>query len=137
MAKETISLKEQSDIRQNRWRSFVRIFVTYAFTFTYLLSVYLLIQHFLALKTPGGTTNALALFSGLSTAAMGVIGFWFGGRNIDKIQEQLKSPNTTGASDKPNNTIQSTTTSQQTNDADKINKTQPASSMPSSQASAS
>ncbi len=79
-------LRADSEISQERKRSWVRILVTYAFAATYLFGAISFILYFLMKKDPD-VESALVIFSGLSSAALGIVGFWFGGRNL-KLDEK-------------------------------------------------
>ncbi len=79
--------KQEAEIGKSQRRSNVRINVTYLFSITYLLGALLFIGFFLRKGETQDVTNALAIFTGLSSAALGVVGFWFGGRKLDKNAE--------------------------------------------------
>lgn len=78
-------LNAEAEIKKERCRSYVRIVVTYAFAATYLIGAIVLIIYFL--KYTNNEVNALSVFSGLSTAALGVVGFWFGGRKLQPSED--------------------------------------------------
>lgn len=91
------NLQIQADITRMNKRSAVRRWVTYALLWTYVATASILIGLFIfkALNASDEKITvlylevALAIFSGVSAAALGVIGYWFGSRDISKDAELI------------------------------------------------
>lgn len=66
--------------RQEIARSNVRIRITYLFSVAYILVVAWFLYVALGTGTEPDTQMAIGMISGLGSAALGVVGFWFGGR---------------------------------------------------------
>lgn len=84
----------QALLQQEIIKSYVRVVVTYSLTAAYILANGLVLCAALFNKE-APSQLALGLLSGLSSAALGVIGFWFGGRNerVDNLQNAAPSAN--------------------------------------------
>jgi hypothetical protein len=77
---------------QERWRSFVRIIITYLFAVAYIGAVLWVINFSLTGPKPN-LELAVGLVSGLGSAALGIVGFWFGGRK--QATDMLRAAQTT------------------------------------------
>lgn len=86
MAMSPVSLDESHRLRQEIRRSNVRINVTYILTWSYVLGVIGVIAYTIIVAEP--SKIALGLLAGLSSASLGVIGFWFGGRKLTAENSQ-------------------------------------------------
>ncbi len=92
-----IEERREAITRENK-RSMVRRRVTYALTVTYVVVAGALILGLgyagIFKNRPQALETALSLFSGLSAAALGVIGYWFGSRGLmaDKVKEEEPEP---------------------------------------------
>ncbi len=83
-------------LRENR-RSLVRIILTYVFAFLYALFAggvaFVLISPYylngITKMGSGDIQTLLSLFAGVSAASLGIIGYWFGNRNLTKEQKEI------------------------------------------------
>ncbi len=79
-------LNERERVAQEIRRSNVRIYITYILTWAYVLGVGGVLAYTIFEEAPSQLT--LGILAGLSSASLGVIGFWFGGRKLDKETQQ-------------------------------------------------
>ena len=78
---------EKERVKQEIRRSNVRINITYILTWAYVLGVGGVMAYTIFISTPSDLT--LGLLAGLSSASLGVIGFWFGGRKLESETKQI------------------------------------------------
>lgn len=80
MTTKSLTLEQKNAARRARVRPYVTYTVILAYTLTTTFAtIWLLIND--------QTDNALALLSGLSAVATGIVGFWFGARGQEKQNE--------------------------------------------------
>ena len=86
MTTNTLSLEQKNTLRRARVRPYVTYTVILAYTITTTFAtIWLLVND--------QTDNALALLSGLSAVATGIVGFWFGARGQEKRDEEAIASN--------------------------------------------